>query len=642
MPIGARPLDGYTIKRGIGAGGFGEVYYAKSDGGKDVAIKRIQRNLDIELRGVRQCLNIKHPHLVSLYDIKYDNEGQAWVVMEYVASENLQAVIDRNPNGMPIDAVRRWIDGIAAGTAHLHDCGIVHRDLKPANIFLDESTVKIGDYGLSKFISCSRRSGQTQSVGTFHYMAPEIGNGRYGKEIDIYALGIMLYEMLTGVVPFDGESSQEIIMKHLTAKPNLDRVPAEFRGVIAKSLAKDPKDRYRNVAEMQKSLGSAGHAPGTATATAGSNAPIGTASLPDATAADPFATGFRSAAVLPNEPIARAAVAASRELAKGWNDANLGVVPKLFLLVGGLMLLVFNVAWLIPYMGIVALSYGVYLGLRSVLYSGRGHRRKTITPQMQERHSVVNQARKRRMARKRVRLLPVHMRQKLAEKDTLAKSTELLGSLLRAAAAAGVFSLAMALTVEQNGGPNSWVPNFVWLAISSTLGAWAVLTAGKFWEAEAGDSTGRRFTMALCGMAVGCISYGLANGLLFQPAYILPDIQVLDIDELSPTLHDPYGMPRLAGFVVFFGILFGALRWWRQSDPTRRFRLSMVATALSVLAAIALQAVCPLPQAFLIAAATTIAVQISSPWMTRQERNELREELIAQEVGDEHAPDILA
>ena len=198
------------------------------------------------------------------------------------------------------------------------------------------------------------------------------------------------------------------------------------------------------------------------------------------------------------------------------------------------------------------------------------------------------------------------------------------------------------LTVEQNGGPNSWVPNFVWLAISSTLGAWAVLTAGKFWEAEAGDSTGRRFTMALCGMAVGCISYGLANGLLFQPAYILPDLQVLDVDELSPKLHDPYGMPRLAGFVVFFGILFGALRWWRQSDPTRRFRLSMVATALSVLAAIALQAVCPLPQAFLIAAATTIAVQISSPWMTRQERNELREELIAQEVGDEHAPDILA
>ena len=81
---GSRPLEGYTIKRGIGVGGFGEVYFALSDAGKEVALKRIQRNLDIELRGVRQCLNLKHVNLVALFDIKYDAEGQAWVVMEYV------------------------------------------------------------------------------------------------------------------------------------------------------------------------------------------------------------------------------------------------------------------------------------------------------------------------------------------------------------------------------------------------------------------------------------------------------------------------------------------------------------------------------------------------------------------------------
>src|SRR2546425_976027 len=96
--------------------------------------------------------------------------------------------------------------GIGAGVAYLHDHGIVHRDLKPGNIFSEEGIVKLGDYGLAKFISCSRRSGQTESVGTVHYMAPEVANGRYGKEIDIYALGIILYEMLTGRVPFDGES----------------------------------------------------------------------------------------------------------------------------------------------------------------------------------------------------------------------------------------------------------------------------------------------------------------------------------------------------------------------------------------------------------------------------------------------------
>ncbi|MCA9179945.1 MAG: protein kinase, partial [Planctomycetales bacterium] len=82
---GTRPLEGYTIKRGVGAGGFGEVYYATSDAGKEVALKRIQRNLDVELRGVSQCLNLKHANLVALYDIRYDDDEQAWVVMEYVS-----------------------------------------------------------------------------------------------------------------------------------------------------------------------------------------------------------------------------------------------------------------------------------------------------------------------------------------------------------------------------------------------------------------------------------------------------------------------------------------------------------------------------------------------------------------------------
>src|SRR4029079_13584107 len=131
---------------------------------------------------------------------------------------------------------------------------IVHRDLKPGNIFEDSGYIKIGDYGLSKFISCSRRSGQTESVGTFHYMAPEIGKGIYGKEIDIYALGIILHEMLTGRVPFDGESSQEIIMKHLTADPDLSALPEPYKSVIRKALAKDPAHRFATVPEMVKAL----------------------------------------------------------------------------------------------------------------------------------------------------------------------------------------------------------------------------------------------------------------------------------------------------------------------------------------------------------------------------------------------------
>src|SRR6478672_13303886 len=252
---GSRPLDGFVIKRGIGRGGFGEVYFATSDAGKEVALKHIERNLEIELRGVSQCLNLKHPNLIDLYDIKYDDLGDAWVVMEYVAGASLKDTIDRNPNGLPLDQVHFWFCGIAAGVAYLHDHGIVHRDLKPGNIFEDGGFVKIGDYGLSKFISTSRRSGQTESVGTFHYMAPEIGKGVYGKEIDIYALGIVLYEMLTGRTPFDGESSQEIIMKHLTADPDLSTVPQPYRAVIERALQKDAANRFHNAAEMVHALG---------------------------------------------------------------------------------------------------------------------------------------------------------------------------------------------------------------------------------------------------------------------------------------------------------------------------------------------------------------------------------------------------
>ncbi len=143
-----------------------------------------------------------------------------------------------------------WIRGICGGVAYLHDHGIVHRDLKPGNIFSDEGTVKIGDYGLAKFISCSRRSGQTESVGTVHYMAPEIANGRYGREIDIYALGIILFEMLTGRVPFEGESVGEVLMKHLTAEPDLSALEEPYRDIVQRALAKDPNVRISTVNEI--------------------------------------------------------------------------------------------------------------------------------------------------------------------------------------------------------------------------------------------------------------------------------------------------------------------------------------------------------------------------------------------------------
>jgi serine/threonine protein kinase len=251
---GDRPLDDYTIQRAIGRGGFGEVYYAMSDGGREVALKYLKENPAVELRGVSHCINLKSPYLVSIFDVKKSAEGDYFIIMEYCSGPSLRDLMIAEPKGFSPEKAAFFTREIAKGLSYLHDRGIVHRDLKPGNIFFDDGYVKIGDYGLSKFISVSRHSAQTASVGTVHYMAPEIGSGNYSRGVDIYALGVMLYEMLLGKVPFEGSSMAEVLMKHLTAQPELDELPGPFGKVIRKALEKDPKDRYQTAEEMLDDL----------------------------------------------------------------------------------------------------------------------------------------------------------------------------------------------------------------------------------------------------------------------------------------------------------------------------------------------------------------------------------------------------
>ncbi len=251
---GDRPLDGYTIQRAVGRGGFGEVYYALSDGGREVALKYLRENPQVELRGVSHCINLKSPHLVSIFDVKKANDGNYVIVMEYCSGPSLQDMLIAEPKGFGPQKAAFFTREIGKGLSYLHDRGIVHRDLKPGNLFYDDGYVKIGDYGLSKFISVSRHSVQTASIGTVHYMAPEIGSGNYSSGIDIYALGVMLYEMLLGKVPFEGSTMAEVLMKHLTAQPELDNLPHPFGDVIRKAMQKDPKDRYQSVDEMVSEL----------------------------------------------------------------------------------------------------------------------------------------------------------------------------------------------------------------------------------------------------------------------------------------------------------------------------------------------------------------------------------------------------
>jgi hypothetical protein len=251
---GDRPLEGFTIERAAGRGGFGEVYYALSDSGREVALKAVQGYEQIELRGISQCMNLKSPHLVTIFDVKYNAEGAPFVIMEYVAGPSLRQLLDESPSGLGEQKSAFFLREIGKGLSFLHECGIVHRDLKPGNVFYENGYVKIGDYGLSKALGPIAASGQTVTVGTLHYMAPEIGAGKYDRSIDIYALGACLYEMLTGMVPFVGASPSEILMKHLSAEPQVAGIAEPFATVIKKSMAKDPAARYQTVQEMVEAV----------------------------------------------------------------------------------------------------------------------------------------------------------------------------------------------------------------------------------------------------------------------------------------------------------------------------------------------------------------------------------------------------
>ncbi len=643
---GARPLDGYSIKRGVGVGGFGEVYFATSDAGKEVALKRVQRNLDVEVRGVTHCLNLKHPNLIAIFDIKYDDQGEGWIVMEFVAGESLKDVIDRNPNGMPIEEANFWFTGIAAGVAYLHDHGIVHRDLKPGNIFIDENVVKIGDYGLSKFISCSRRSGQTESVGTFHYMAPEIGKGVYGKEIDVYALGIILFEMLTGGVPFEGESSQEIIMKHLTADPDLTGVPLRYRRVIERALFKDPEKRFASVGEMLRSLQLGDDKQESKsippvvipTAEAETEGPIyidenGVSSEEDIVFGPVVEVVSASAEHTPlvaaaaDEPIEIAVRHGFRSTVDWWHNTRLNTPVKITLLVVGIILLLVASEVLIPVAIVLGAMYLVYRAVRVVVRSGQRSQSSVQATEPQQLVSTTRNEQRRRRRAERVSWQE-EARNQLGRRTPSERLTELTGSFLMAAIVAGVLGLVILLAAGHSlDGSVDTMSLYAWLTVSSIAGSWMILGLSKFWEGSEGDDIRRRFTMMVAGLLMGAVSYAASELLMLRLSTgEMFNVLEMPTSMIPASMYFTDGAPRITAFLAFFATVFAILRWWRPVDPLRKTRFSLWFTIVCVFWALIIP--WQVPWGFLLIATISVASQISAPFMNGSERSRVRREAL--------------
>ena len=262
--------DRYEIIKLIGEGGMANVYLAYDTIlERNVAVKVLRGDLADDDKFVRRfqrealsASSLNHQNIVEMYDVGEDN-GNFYIVMEYIDGKTLKQLIKKRGHLTTSEAVDIMIQ-LTDGLASAHDSYIIHRDIKPQNIMiLEDGLVKITDFGIAMAINAADLTQTNSVMGSVHYLPPEQAAGK-GSTIksDIYSLGILFYEMLAGTMPFRGETAVEIALKHIKdPMPSIrkinNKVPQSVENIILKCTAKNPKNRYNNVRELQDDLKSA-------------------------------------------------------------------------------------------------------------------------------------------------------------------------------------------------------------------------------------------------------------------------------------------------------------------------------------------------------------------------------------------------
>ena len=259
--------DRYKIIESIGEGGMANVYLAwDTILEREVAVKILRGDLADDEKFVRRfqreansASSLKHPNVVEVYDVGEDN-GKYFIEMEFVNGKTLKSLIKKRGALNLTEAIDIMLQ-ITSGMACAHDSYIIHRDIKPQNIMiLEDGRVKITDFGIAMALNSNELTQTNSVMGSVHYLPPEQASGS-GSTIksDIYSIGILMFELLTGKVPFKGDTAVEIAIKHMKNPiPSVCKinpsVPQSVENIILKACAKNPKNRYDSVLEMYEDL----------------------------------------------------------------------------------------------------------------------------------------------------------------------------------------------------------------------------------------------------------------------------------------------------------------------------------------------------------------------------------------------------